>query len=188
MLLLLIVVLIKLTSAACLFLCLCLFDINSTFAVHIQITSHCSCTIGFQMIACFCINIPFLASICCTCWVCYMNHLIAFHIKTFWCVYSKGFTVNIFLVAEVFPLPRGYSFIIILCSNEVINGLIISFPSVTTSQYYQLVIITFLSVCCLAECLIKSVIIWSGRMQVLNSLQNHHYQMASGALYPLFHA
>ena len=64
-------------------MCLCLFDINYTYALQIQITTHYSCAIGFETIACFCVKILFIASICCTYWVCYINHLILLHIKTF---------------------------------------------------------------------------------------------------------
>ena len=42
------------------------------------------------------------------------------------------------------PYPyHGYSFVVIFCSAEFINGLSISIPSVTTYHFQQLVIITF---------------------------------------------
>ena len=88
-------------SSMCSFMWLCPFDINYTSAVYIQITSHHSCIIGFQIIACFCINIPFVASICCTCWVCHINHLIVFHMKTYGYIKIKTFTVNIFLTNHI---------------------------------------------------------------------------------------
>ena len=43
-------------------MCLCLFDINYTSTPYIQIISYYSSIIGFKMIACFCTNIPFIAS------------------------------------------------------------------------------------------------------------------------------
>ena len=79
-------------SRMCAFMCLCLFDINFTSAIYIQITTHHPRTIGFTKNCFFVfISIPLIASICCTCWFCYINQLIAFYFKIFWYVESKGF-------------------------------------------------------------------------------------------------
>lgn len=48
-----------------------------------------------------------------------------------------------FLACDVFHLSQGYGFIIMLCSTEVIDGLTLSIPSVTPSQFQQFVMITF---------------------------------------------
>ena len=50
-----------------------------------------------------------------------------------------------FLACDVFHLSQGYGFIMMLCSTEVIDGLTLSIPSVTPSQFQQFVMITFFS-------------------------------------------
>ena len=77
-----------------------------------------------------------------------------------------------------FHLPQSYSFIIIFRFNKVKNGLTMSFPSVTTSQFQQLVIITFF-LYVVTKYLINSVIIWSGCLQVFTVVFNVYINVES---------
>ena len=83
-LLLVILVLTKFTLAACVLSgdCDCLtLIILLPFIFKLPVTT--LVPLVLKIIAYFGINITLIVSICCTCWVCYINHLIAFHIKTF---------------------------------------------------------------------------------------------------------
>ena len=66
-------------------MCLCLFDINYTSTLHIQITSHYSCTISFLLYqhAFYCFHLLYLLGL-----LLYSPYFsfIAFHVKTTWCV------------------------------------------------------------------------------------------------------
>ena len=92
----------------------------------------------------------------------YQDHPDASKIKILLRNMTTYFLSNTYLsLLSLLPLHllSGYSFIIILCSTEIINGLSICIPSVTTYHFQLLAIITFF-VCCLTNYLINSIIIW----------------------------
>ena len=112
----------------------------------------------------------------------YQDHLDASKIKILLRNMTTYFLSNTYLsLLSLLPLHllSGYSFIIILCSTEIINGLSICIPSVTTYHFQLLAIITFFA-CCLTNYLINSIIIWTVCIQVPNTVVIHVYVALKG--------
>ena len=112
----------------------------------------------------------------------YQDHPDASKIKILLRNMTTYFLSNTYLsLLSLLPLHllSGYSFIIILSSTEIINGLSICIPSVTTYHFQLLAIITFF-VCCLTNYLINSIIIWTACIQVPNTVVIHVYVALKG--------